>query len=148
VLNKAQIIGRMGRDPETRYLPSGEAVCNFSLATTEKWKDKATGEQKEATEWHRVSAFGRLAEIVGQYLRQGSLVYVEGKLTTRKYTDKNGEERSSTEIRLSDMKMLSSRDSAPSSDHGDNAPAQPPTAARARPERRPAPPTGTAFDGG
>lgn len=106
MLNNAQIIGHLGKDPETRYLPSGEAVCNFSVATTEKWKDKATGEQKEATEWHRISTFGKLAEICGQWLHKGSLVWVQGKITTRKWTDKDGIERYSTEIRADSMKML------------------------------------------
>jgi single-strand DNA-binding protein len=109
MLNKVQIIGRVGRDPEVRFLPSGQAVCNFSLATTEKWKDKNTGEMQEATEWHRITAFDRLAEIIGEYVRQGGLIYVEGKLTTRKYTDKDGAEKSSTEIRAGEMKLLSSK---------------------------------------
>lgn len=115
MLNKIQIIGRMGKDPEVRYMPNGDAVCNFSVATSEKWKDKATGEMKEETTWHRVSAWGRQAEIVGEYLRKGSLVYVEGKMTARKYTDKDGAEKESHEIRMQDMKMLSTRSD---SDHG------------------------------
>jgi single-strand DNA-binding protein len=110
MLNKAQIIGHLGRDPETRYLPSGEAVTGFSIATTEKWKDKNTGEQKEATEWHSINTFGKLAEIAGQYLRKGSLVFVEGKITTRKYTDKDGIERYATSIKADTMKMLGGRD--------------------------------------
>jgi single-strand DNA-binding protein len=109
MLNKVQIIGHLGRDPETRYLPSGEAVTNFSVATTEKWRDKQTGEQKEATEWHNVSTFGKLAEICGQYLKKGSQVYVEGKLQTRKYTDKDGIERYTTGIKADTMKMLGGR---------------------------------------
>ena len=109
MLNQAQIIGHLGRDPETRYLPSGEAVTNFSLATTEKWKDKATGEQREATEWHRISTYGRLAEICGEWLRKGTLVFVQGKITTKKYTDKDGIERYSTEIRANEMRMLGGR---------------------------------------
>jgi len=119
MLNQAQIIGHLGRDPETRYLPSGEAVTAFSIATTEKWKDKQTGEQKEATEWHRITAFGKLAEIIDQYVRKGSLVYIAGKITTRKWTDKDGIERYSTEIKADTMKMLGGRqdgaDSAPRS---------------------------------
>ncbi len=110
-LNQAQIIGYLGKDPEVRYLPSGEAVANFSIATSEKWKDKATGEPREETEWHRISVFGRLAEIVGEYLKKGSLVFVQGKLKTRKYTDGQGIERYSTEIRAETMKMLGGRDS-------------------------------------
>lgn len=113
MLNSAQIIGRIGRDIELRYLPSGEAVANTSIATSETWKDKQTGEKKEATEWHKVSFFGKLAEIAGQYLHKGSLVYVQGKITTRKYQDKDGIERYSTEIRASEMKMLGGKDEAP-----------------------------------
>jgi single-strand DNA-binding protein len=109
-LNKVILIGNLGRDPEIRYLPSGDAVCNISIATTEKWKDKASGEMKEATEWHRVAFFGRLAEIAGEYLKKGSQVYVEGSLRTRKYQDKEtGKDRYSTEIRGDEMKMLGSR---------------------------------------
>lgn len=118
MLNQAQIIGRVGRDPETRYLPSGEAVTNMSVATSESWKDKQTGEKKEATEWHKVTFFGKLAEIAGQYLKKGALVYVSGKITTRKYTDKDGAEKYSTEIRADNMKMLSGRE------QGTEAPAQ------------------------
>lgn len=108
-LNKATLIGNLGRDPEVRYMPSGDAVTNLAIATTEKWKDKNTGEQKEATEWHKVVFFGKQAEICGQYLRKGSQVYVEGKLKTRKYTDKDGIEKYSTEITGEEMKMLGSR---------------------------------------
>ena len=97
-VNKVIIVGNLGRDPETRYLPSGEAVTNISVATTETWKDKASGEKKEETEWHRVSAFGRLAEIMGEYLKKGSQVYIEGSLRTRKWQDKEGHERYTTEI--------------------------------------------------
>lgn len=105
-LNKATIIGHLGKDPETRYLPSGDAVANFSVATSERWKDKTSGEDKEATEWHRVNAFGKLAEIAGEYLKKGSQVYVEGQLRTRKWTDKDGVERYSTEIRMDKLVML------------------------------------------
>ena len=109
-VNKVIIVGNLGRDPETRYLPSGEAVTNISVATTETWKDKASGEKKEATEWHRISAFGKLAEIMGEYLKKGSQVYVEGQLRTRKYQDKEtGKDRYSTEIRADRMQMLGSR---------------------------------------
>ncbi|MCC7549628.1 MAG: single-stranded DNA-binding protein [Burkholderiales bacterium] len=110
-VNKVILIGNLGRDPEVRYLPSGEAVANFSIATTEKWKDKA-GETQEQTEWHRVSFFGRQAEICGEYLRKGSSVYVEGRLQTRKWTDKDGNERTTTEIRGDRMQMLGSRGGA------------------------------------
>jgi single-strand DNA-binding protein len=108
-VNKVIIVGNLGRDPETRYLPSGEAVANISVATTDKWKDKATGEAKEITEWHRVAFFGRLAEIAGEYLKKGSQVYVEGSLRTRKWQDKEGKDRYSTEIRGDVMQMLGSR---------------------------------------
>jgi single-strand DNA-binding protein len=109
-VNKVILIGNLGRDPETRYLPSGDAVTNISIATTDKWKDKASGEMKEATEWHRVAFFGKLAEIAGEYLKKGSQVYVEGSLRTRKYQDKEtGKDRYSTEIRGDEMKMLGPR---------------------------------------
>ena len=109
-VNKAIIVGNLGRDPETRYLPSGEAVTNISVATTDTWKDKASGEKKEATEWHRISFFGRLAEIAGEYLKKGSQVYIEGRLRTRKYQDKEtGKDRYSTEIIADRMQMLGSR---------------------------------------
>ncbi|MFM7226775.1 MAG: single-stranded DNA-binding protein, partial [Betaproteobacteria bacterium] len=108
-VNKVIIVGNLGRDPETRYMPSGDAITNIAVATTDKWKDKSTGEQKEATEWHRISFFGRLAEVAGQYLKKGSQVYIEGKLRTRKYTDKDGVEKYSTEIVADVMQMLGSR---------------------------------------
>lgn len=108
-VNKWIGIGNLGRDPESRYTSSGEAICNFSIACTETWKDKQTGERKEMTEWVRISAFGKLAEICSQYLKKGSQVYVEGSLRTRKWTDKDGQERYTTEIRCDDMKMLGSR---------------------------------------
>ena len=108
-LNKVQLIGNLGRDPETRYMPSGDAVTNFSIATTEKWKDKQSNEMKEATEWHRISMFGKLAEIAAQYLKKGSQVYIEGSLKTRKWTDAAGVEKYSTEIKADTMKMLGGR---------------------------------------
>ena len=108
-INKVIIVGNLGRDPETRYLPSGEAVTNISVATTSSWKDRASGEKKEETEWHRVSAFGRLAEIMGEYLKKGSQVYIEGQLRTRKWQDKEGKDRYTTEIRADVMQMLGSR---------------------------------------
>lgn len=108
-VNKVIIVGNLGRDPETRYMPSGDAITNIAVATTDSWKDKATGEKKEQTEWHRISAFGKLAEIMGQYLKKGSQVYIEGSLRTRKYTDKDGIERYATEIRADTMQMLGSR---------------------------------------
>jgi single-strand DNA-binding protein len=108
-VNKVILVGNLGADPETRYQPSGEAITNIRVATTDKWKDKASGEMKEATEWHRIAFFGRLAEIAGEYLKKGSQVYVEGRIRTRKYQDKDGNERYSTEIIGDRMQMLGSR---------------------------------------
>lgn len=108
-VNKVIVVGNLGADPETRYLPTGEAVTNIRVATTDKWKDKASGEMKEATEWHRISFFGRLAEVAGEYLKKGSQIYVEGSLRTRKWQDKEGHDRYSTEIRGDVMQMLGSR---------------------------------------
>jgi single-strand DNA-binding protein len=110
-VNKAIIVGNLGRDPETRYMPNGDAVCNIAVATTETWKDKATGEKKEQTEWHRITFYRKLAEIAGQYLKKGSAVYLEGKLQTRKWTDKDGVERYTTEIIADQMQMLGGRGS-------------------------------------
>lgn len=108
-LNKVSLIGNLGADPETRYTTSGDAVTNIRLATTETWKDKNSGEQKEATEWHRVVFYGRLAEVAGQYLKKGSQVYIEGKIKTRKWQDKDGQDRYTTEIQAGEMKMLGGR---------------------------------------
>jgi single-strand DNA-binding protein len=107
-VNKVILIGNLGRDPEVRYMPSGDAVANISIATTETWKDK-NGEKQEKTEWHRVAMFGKTAEIAGEYLKKGSQVYIEGRLETRKWTDKEGQERYTTEIRADRMQMLGSR---------------------------------------
>jgi single-strand DNA-binding protein len=109
-VNKVIIVGNLGADPETRYLPGGDAVANIRVATTETWKDKQSGEKKEATEWHRIAFFGRLAEIAGEYLKKGSQVYVEGSLRTRKWQDKDGQDRYTTEIRGDVMKMLGRRE--------------------------------------
>lgn len=108
-VNKAIIVGHLGRDPEMRYLPSGDAVASLAVATSERWKDKSSGEMREETEWHRVSFFGKLAEIAGQYLKKGSQVYIEGSIKTRKYTDKDGAEKYATEIRGASMTMLGAR---------------------------------------
>ena len=108
-INKVIIVGNLGKDPEMRSFPSGDQMANVTIATTDKWKDKQTGEPKESTEWHRVVFNGRLAEIVGQYLRKGSQVYVEGSLRTRKWTDQTGVEKYTTEIRADQMQMLGSR---------------------------------------
>ena len=105
-INKVIIVGNLGNDPETRYMPSGSAVTNLTVATNESWKDKATGEQKDRTEWHKVAMFNRLAEIAAEYLRKGSQVYIEGKLRTRKWQDKNGQDRWTTEIIADEMQML------------------------------------------
>lgn len=108
-LNKVMLIGNLGADPEIRYTQNGGAVANIRLATAESWKDKETGEQTERTEWHRVVMFGRLGEIAGEYLRKGSQIYIEGRIQTRKWTDKNNEERYTTEIVATDMQMLGGR---------------------------------------
>jgi len=151
-VNKVIIVGNLGRDPEIRYMPSGDAIANIAVATSYKSKDRNSGEQKELTEWHRISFFGRLAEIVGQYLKKGSSVYVEGRLQTRKYTDKDGIERYATDIIAENMQMLGGRqgmgggdmdmgmdqgggyDSAPSRP----APRQAPPPPAARPQPKPA----------
>ncbi|WP_437341482.1 single-stranded DNA-binding protein [Advenella alkanexedens] len=109
-INKVILVGNLGRDPETRYSPDGAAICSISIATTSNWKDKNTGERREETEWHRVSFFGRLAEIAGQYLKKGSAVYVEGRLKTRKWQDKDtGQDRFATDIIADQMQMLGGR---------------------------------------
>jgi single-strand DNA-binding protein len=108
-INKVILIGNLGADPETRYMPSGGAVTNLRLATSENWKDKTTGDMQERTEWHRVALFGRLAEVAAEYLRKGSKVYIEGSLRTRKWQDKDGRDNYSTEIVANDMQMLDSR---------------------------------------
>ena len=108
-INKVIIVGNLGQDPETRYMPSGSAVTNFTVATNESWKDKQTGEQRDRTEWHRVAMFNRLAEIAAEYLRKGSQVYIEGKLRTRKWQGKDGNDRYTTEIIADEMQMLGGR---------------------------------------
>jgi len=127
-VNKVIIIGNLGKDPEVRYAPSGDAFCNITVATTDSWKDKATGEKKEATEWHKVVFNGKLAEIAGQYLKKGRPVYVEGSLKTRKWTNKEGVDQYTTEIRGSAMQMIGERE------NGDSQPA---------PQRQPAAPSPT-----
>lgn len=109
-INKVILIGNLGDAPEHKYMPNGDAVANFSLATTERWKDKATGENKDATEWHRIVIYRHLAEIAGKYLKKGSKVYVEGKLKTRKWQDKSGQDRYTTEIVADQMQMLDSKE--------------------------------------
>ena len=139
-VNKVIIVGNLGADPETRYLPSGDAVTSIRVATTDRYKDKQTGEMKEATEWHSISFFAKLAEIAGQYLRKGSQVYVEGSLRTRKYTDKNGVEKYATDIRADSMQMLGSRQGmgGPSEESGTSSGYAPRQAAPSRPAAAPA----------
>ena len=108
-VNKVILVGNLGRDPEMKYTASGAAIANITVATSESWNDKQTGEKVEKTEWHRVVAFQRLAEIMGEYLRKGSQVYIEGKLQTRKWQDQNGQDRYSTEVVANDMQMLGAR---------------------------------------
>ena len=105
-VNKAILIGRLGRDPEVRHMPNGEAVCNFSIATSETWNDRQTGQRQERTEWHNITLYRRLAEVAGQYLKKGSQVYIEGRIQSRKYTGKDGIERTAYEIIGNEMKML------------------------------------------
>lgn len=140
-INKVMLIGNLGKDPEIRYMPSGDAIANLTLATTENWKDKS-GEKQEKTEWHRVAMFGRLAEIAGEYLKKGSSVYIEGKLQTRKWQDKEGHDRYTTEIIANEMKMLGSRpgggDTGMDRSAGDAKPA--------RPAASPAPAASSGFD--
>lgn len=129
-MNMVILIGNVGQDPEVRHFASGTPVCNLSLATSETWKDKTSGEKKEKTEWHRLVFIDRLAEVVGEYVRKGSKISVVGKIETRKWTDKEGVERETKEIKCHEMKMLGGtgqRDDAPA--HGDRAPAPRPTAA-------------------
>lgn len=117
-INKVIIVGNLGNDPDTKYMPSGSAVTNLSVATNESWKDKQTGEQKDRTEWHRVAMFNRLAEIAAEYLRKGSQVYIEGKLRTRKWQGKDGQDRYTTEIVADEMQMLGGRGGAGGGDFG------------------------------
>jgi single-strand DNA-binding protein len=123
-VNKVILVGNLGNDPETKYMPSGDAVTNLSVATSESWKDKQTGEQKDRTEWHRVAMFGRLAEIAAEYLRKGSQVYIEGKIRTRKWQDQQGNDRYSTEVIANEMQMLGGRSGsgAPATGGGSGGP--------------------------
>lgn len=139
-VNKVILVGNLGADPETRFMPNGDAVANVRLATTESWKDKSSGEKREITEWHRVVFFRKLAEIVGQYLKKGSAVYIEGRIRTRKWQDKEGQDRYVVEIIASEMQMLGSRPSEKD--------AQPSGQAKrsANGGTKPAQATGPAFD--
>jgi single-strand DNA-binding protein len=144
-VNKVIIVGNLGRDPEVRYMPNGDAVATLAVATSETWKDKTTGEKKEQTEWHRISFFGRIAEVCGQYLKKGSSVYVEGSLRTRKYTDKDGVEKYATDIKGDTMKMLGGRaDGGGEASMDDGGGYSPPPQRQAaqpapRPQQKPAP---------
>ena len=143
-VNKVILVGNLGADPETRFMPNGDAVANVRLATTESWKDKQSGEKRELTEWHRVVFYRKLAEIVGQYLKKGSSVYVEGRIRTRKWQDKEGQERYTTEIEASEMQMLGGRSGGASASGGEASyggamPSAPAPAARGAAPARKAP---------
>jgi single-strand DNA-binding protein len=138
-VNKVILIGNLGRDPEVRYLPSGSAICNVTIATSRQWKDKTSGERQEETEWHRVTFFDRLAEIAGEYLKKGRPVYVEGRLKTRKYTDKDGVEKYTTDIIATEMQLLGGREGMGGGGarrHGRHGPRAAPRRPRVRPPRR------------
>jgi len=132
-VNKVILIGNLGQDPEVRYMPNGGAVCNITVATSESWKDKNTGENQEKTEWHRVVMFRRLAEIAGEYLKKGSKVFIEGKLQTRKWQDQQGQDRYTTEIIADNMQMLDSRGGG----SADFAPGQQRQAPQSQPQGQP-----------
>lgn len=150
-VNKVILIGNLGKDPEVRYAPSGSAICNVTIATSRQWKDKTSGERQEETEWHRVVFYDRLAEIAGEYLKKGKSVYIEGRLKTRKWTDKEGQDRYTTEIIAQEMTMLGSREGGGGGgDEGGNyAPAPrsaPPARSAAAPAPKPAAKSPTGFD--
>jgi single-strand DNA-binding protein len=148
-VNKVIIVGNLGKDPEVRYMPSGSALCTVSIATSRQWKDKTSGDKQEETEWHRVTFFDRMAEIAGEYLKKGRSVYVEGRLKTRKYTDKDGVEKFSTEIVATDMQLLGGRDGGGAGEEmGEPRAAAPRSAAPARSAPAPRPPakSSTGFD--
>ncbi len=149
-VNKVILVGNLGADPESRYMPSGDAITNIRLATTDRWRDKGSGEMKEQTEWHRVAFFGKLAEIAAQYLRKGSQVYLEGRLRTRKWQDQSGQERYTTEIVADQMQMLGSRQGmgeAPAgrSERGGGGDFAPPAGGGGAPRRAPAPSQSSGF---
>jgi len=123
-VNKVILVGNLGKDPEVRYMPNGNAIANITLATTDSWKDKQTGEQQEKTEWHRIVMFRRLGEIAGEYLKKGSQVYIEGKLQTRKWQDNSGNDRYTTEIVANEMQMLGGRGGGSAGFPADSAPAR------------------------
>jgi single-strand DNA-binding protein len=141
-VNKVILVGNLGNDPEIKYMPSGSAVANVSVATTDSWRDKGSGERQERTEWHRVVLFGRLAEIAGEYLRKGSQVYIEGRLQTRKWQGQDGQDRYTTEIVANDMQMLGGRGGGGSAGFDD----RPPASGGAQRESGPAPGGNDDFD--
>ena len=151
-VNKVILIGNLGRDPEVRYAPSGSAICNVTIATSRNWKDKTSGERQEETEWHRVVFYDRLAEIAGEYLKKGKSVYIEGRLKTRKWTDKDGVEKYTTEIVASDMTMLGSREGGGTGGGDDmgesrsSAPRSAPAQRSAAAAPKPAAKSSTGFD--
>ena len=159
-VNKVIIIGNLGKDPEVRYLPSGSAICNIAVATSRQWKDKTSGEKQEETEWHRITFFDRMAEIAGEYLKKGRSVYVEGRLKTRKYTDKDGVEKYATDIVATEMQLLGGREGGAGGGMGGGdemgdvareparaaAPRSAPPARSAAPAPRAAPKASTGFD--
>jgi len=151
-VNKVILVGNLGRDPEVRYAPSGSAICNVTIATSRQWKDKTSGERQEETEWHRVVFFDRLAEIAGEYLKKGRPVYVEGRLKTRKWTDKDGVDKYTTEIQATEMQLLGGREGGGGGGGGGDeagggapAPRQAP-APRSAPVAKPAAKSATGFD--
>jgi single-strand DNA-binding protein len=146
-VNKVILIGNLGRDPEVRYAPSGAAICNVTIATSRQWKDKTSGERQEETEWHRVVFYDRLAEIAGEYLKKGRPVYVEGRLKTRKWTDKDGVEKYTTEVIADQMQLLGSREGMGGGDEMAAAPAaRSAPAPRSAPAAKPAAKSSTGFD--
>ncbi len=151
-VNKVILIGNLGKDPEVRYMPSGSAICNVTIATSRQWKDKTSGEKQEETEWHRVTFFDRMAEIAGEYLKKGRPVYVEGRLKTRKYTDKDGVEKYTTEITATDMQLLGGREggggggTGGDSEIGSAPAARSAPPARSAPAAKPAAKSATGFD--
>jgi single-strand DNA-binding protein len=152
-VNKVIIIGNLGKDPEVRYMPSGSAICNVTIATSRQWKDKTSGDKQEETEWHRVTFFDRMAEIAGEYLKKGRPVYVEGRLKTRKYTDKDGVEKYTTDIVATDMQLLGGREGGGGGGGGGDDMGEPRAAAprsappaRTAPAAKPAAKSSTGFD--
>ena len=143
-VNKVILIGNLGKDPEIRYAPSGSAICNIALATSRSWKDKTTGERQEETEWHRVVFFDRMAEVAGEYLKKGKSVYIEGRLKTRKWTDKEGAEKYTTEVMADKMEMLGSREGGGGGNAGNGGSGSEDMGSAPAPSQRSAPPARSA----